>query len=179
MLKERTFERAPTDRAATFDALVERHLDASYRLAALILRDPSEAEDATHDAFVRAWQSWSSLSDPAKFEAWFGRILTNVCRDRLRRRQRRPVVDISRAMWLRGAADVSSGVADRETIERAFVRLSPDHRIAVVLRYYLDLSVDQIADRCGVPAGTVKSRLHHALRELGASMRDGAGEDRP
>ena len=65
-----------------------------------------------------------------------------------------------------GAADLDEPVANREAMGRAFTRLSPEHRIVIVLRYYLDLTVDQIAERVGVPAGTVKSRLHHAIGEL-------------
>src|SRR6185503_1586166 len=58
------------DRAAAFTRLAEGHLDASYRLARAILRDPAEAEDATHDAYVQAWRKWSTLRDPSRFEAW-------------------------------------------------------------------------------------------------------------
>ena len=58
------------------------------------------------------------------------------------------------------------------------MRLSPDHRIVIVLRYYLDLTVDQIADRVGVPSGTVKSRLHHAVSELRTELEQPAPEVR-
>ena len=97
MLKEQVLGGQKADaRVASFDTLARRNLDsAPYRLAALILRDPVEAQDATHDAFVQAWQKWSSLRDLDRFDAWFGRILVNVCRDRLRRGRRRQVHDIS------------------------------------------------------------------------------------
>jgi RNA polymerase sigma-70 factor (ECF subfamily) len=164
-------EAAVTQRSAAFDALAQNHLNASYRTATLILRDPIEAEDATHDALVIAWRRWSSLKDPTRFGAWFGRILTNVCLDRLRQRGRRGVTDISdRIEGLRGDPDIASTVANRDALERGFAHLSPEHRVAVVLRYYLDLSVEQIADHLGIPTGTVKSRLHHALRDLGVAI---------
>ena len=69
------------DRAGAFRALADRHLDAAYRLAHAILRDPTEAQDATHDAFVTAWRSWDSLRDTTKFEPWFDRIVVNTCRN--------------------------------------------------------------------------------------------------
>ncbi len=71
-------------RADAFRALADRHLDASYRLAYLILGERADAEDATHDAFVTAWAKWSTLRDPLLFEHWFDRILVNTCRNRLR-----------------------------------------------------------------------------------------------
>ena len=72
-----------TDRAAAFVRLADEHLDAAYRLARAILRDPSEAQDATHDALLQAWRKWSTLRDPSRFEPWFDRILVNLCRNRL------------------------------------------------------------------------------------------------
>ena len=59
--------------AEVFRGLVTSRLDAAYRLAAAVLGDPVEAEDATHDAVVRAWSSFGSLRDPASFDAWAGR----------------------------------------------------------------------------------------------------------
>jgi len=163
--------------AVSFESIALSQLDRSYRLAALILRDPDEAEDATHDAFVQAFRNRRSLRDLNRFEAWFGRIVVNVCRDRLRRSRRQSVVDLS-AELRDDRADVAEPVAERMALESAFAHLSPDHRIAIVLRYYLDLTVDQIADRVGVPAGTVKSRLHHAVSELRTELDQPAPEVR-
>ena len=95
MLSERAIGSANAERAAAFSDLAERHLADSYRLASLILGDRDEAQDATHDAFVAAWKSWGSLRDPARFEAWFGRILVNVCRDRLRHRRRHGTTEVT------------------------------------------------------------------------------------
>ena len=70
-----------------FLRLANGELDRAYRLAGMLLGDQNEAEDATQDALVRAWQAAGSLRDPAGFQAWFDRILVNICRDRLRRRR--------------------------------------------------------------------------------------------
>jgi len=175
MLRERAIGSAEADRAAAFTALAERHLAESYRLATLILGERADAEDATHDAFVAAWRSWGSLRDPARFEAWFGRILVNVCRDRLRQARRHPVTDVSDGLAVAAGADHAAAAADRDAVGRGLARLEPDQRIVLVLRYYRDLPVDEIAARMGIPAGTVKSRLHYALRDLGAAL----GEARP
>ncbi len=71
-------------RADAFRDLADKHLDASYGLAYLILGQRAEAEDATHDAFVTAWRKWSTLRDHDLFQHWFDRILVNTCRNRLR-----------------------------------------------------------------------------------------------
>lgn len=165
-------ETARADRAAAFRTFVDRRLDEHYRLAAVILGDSVEAEDAVHDAAVLAWRRWSSLRDRNRFDAWFGRILVNVCRDRLRRRRRVQVVDLSPVDDV-SEPDRTGGAIDRVALSRAMSELDAEHRIVLVLRYFLDLPVDAVADRLGVPAGTVKSRLHHALRRL----RDALGSD--
>ena len=81
------------------------------------------------------------------------------------------MTDISEEIAESLATDDDSGNAiERDRMRRALRRLSPEMRCVVVLRYYDDLSVDEIAHRVDIPAGTVKSRLHHALRELGAAL---------
>ncbi len=165
-----------TAAADAFTALVELRLDDSFRLAQLILRSPADAEDAINDAFLAAWNGRRTLRDPARLDAWFSRIVLNACRDRLRHRRRHPVERLPDEPVLR-APDRHAVVDDRLAIEAAFDRLKPDHRIVLVLRFYRDLTVDQIASVIGVPAGTVKSRLHHALRDMRGVL-DHPGVDR-
>jgi RNA polymerase sigma-70 factor, ECF subfamily len=154
----------PTERGQAFLRLAHDHLDAAYRLARAILRDSTDAQDATHDAFERAWRKWSTLRDPARFEPWFDRILVNTCRDRLRSGRRLPV-DISVEVAASGD-DPFAQAHDRDLLANAISALSPEHRVVVALRYYRDLPVDEIASRLGIPAGTVQSRLHYALKRL-------------
>ncbi len=156
-------------RARAFRRLVDRELDAAYRLAAVILDDRLEAEDAVHDAAVSAWRSFASLRDPERFDAWFSRILVNGCRDRLRARSRRRVVDLGRELTEREhppVADAAEETAIRDVLERALGTLSSDERVAITLRFDEDLTVPAMAAMLGVAEGTVKSRLHHALRRL-------------
>ncbi len=146
------------------------HLDAVYVRASVVLGNRFEAEDAVHDAAERAWRRWGSLKDQDRFEAWFGRILLNVCRDRLRRRRR--VQTIETALVEAGESAVIGDPArvsdERDRVRRLLDQLSADERIAVILRFESDLTVPAIADLLGVPEGTVKSRLHRALRKLRA-----------
>jgi RNA polymerase sigma-70 factor, ECF subfamily len=150
------------ERAAAFSCLLEEITDRSLRLAAVILCNREEAQDALADAALRAWQHLPSLRDPARFDGWFTRILTNVCRDRLR--ERRPTSDLFPDTPVDG--DVFADSVERATLYEALTSLTPEHRAVVALHYLEGLTVDQIAERMGVRAGTVKSRLHYGVAEL-------------
>jgi len=160
---------AEPDRSIAFSHLVDRDIACAYRIAGVILGNALDAEDATHDAVVRAWRSFGALRDMAKFEAWFQRILVNVCRDRVRKRRRSPVTEL-RVAGSQSTADRFAGIDDRLALDRAFEQLSPDQAITVALRFYVDLTLEDVAIRMGVPVGTVKSRLHAALRTLGLAL---------
>ena len=97
---------AAGDPTATFARLLDRSLDRQYRLATAILGDPIEAEDAVHDAALVAWRGFGKLRDVDRFDAWFGRILVNGCRDRLRARRRRPIIG---ALPMLGNLDAGRG----------------------------------------------------------------------
>jgi RNA polymerase sigma-70 factor (ECF subfamily) len=135
-----------------------------HRLARAILRDPTDAQDATHDAFVQAWRKWSTLRDPLRFEPWFDRGLVNTCRDRLRS-ARWHATDISVEVAI-SAGDPFAQAHDRDLLANAISTLPPEQRIVVALRYFGDLPIEAIAGRLGIPEGTVNSRLHYALKRL-------------
>ena len=139
-------------------------LPAARRLATYMLRDPLAAEDAVQEAALLAWQRRKSLRDPLAAEAWFARIVVNVCRRELRRGARRPTVaEIDPA-----ANDVRDRFLQRDEMGRAVQRLAPDEQILLALRYGRDMTVPQIAAITGKREGTVKSRLHGAHEHLRA-----------
>lgn len=146
--------------------LANGELDRAYRLAGLILGNQAEAEDATQDALFRAWQSMGSLRDPAGFQAWFDRILVNICRDRLRRRRRITFIPIDPESAEPDRRDPFRAVLDRDEVLRAMSHLDTDERLVVVLHYWADLTLDGVAERLGWPVGTVKSRLNRGLNEI-------------
>ncbi len=152
--------------------LADRGLDRSFRLAGLILGDRVEAEDATQDALINAWRSSSSLRDPAGFDAWFDRILVNVCRDRLRRRGR------IRVLTLEGAADIPAtddpfrSIYASDDLLRGMSSVSDDVRIVLILHFWADLTLAAVGTRLGWPIGTVKSRLARALARLRERLAD-------
>ena len=157
------------ERARAFERLVDERLDASYQLATAILRDESRSRDAVHDAVVLAWQRWSTLRDPAKIEAWFARIVVNVCRNRLRDLRRRPTSDLSAAEALSTPDDIAD-VHRRMLVEQALERLSPDDIVVLALRHFMDLQNEDIAVLLDVPVPTAKTRLRSARTRLRAEL---------
>lgn len=167
-MRSRTSEGTDAQRRAAFERFTQGRLERAYRLAGLILRDPSEAEDAVHDAVVQAWVHWRDLRDQGSMDAWFDRILVNGCRARMRRRTVRLLILADPPAT--PGPDGFAGLHERDVLHRALAALDHDHRIAVVLRYAADLSPVEIANRTGEREGTVKSRIHYALRQMRAAL---------
>jgi RNA polymerase sigma-70 factor, ECF subfamily len=144
--------------------------DRLHAVAHRILRDIDLAEDATQQALLSIWRDLPQLRDPARFEAWSYRLLVRACYAEARRTRRSG----SNLRLLLAdepmASDELATVADRDQLERGFRRLSIDHRAVVVLHHYLDLSLSDVADALCIPEGTVRSRLHHAMRGLRAAL---------
>jgi RNA polymerase sigma-70 factor, ECF subfamily len=156
---------AHDERADAFAGWVRQTMPDSYRVAVAILRDEAAAQDVLQDAVLRAWVAWPRLRDRSRLDAWLERIIVNCCRDRLRKEARN-----SRAIRALRLDSHDPQLNPRiEALRQAMERLSPDHRIAVTLRYFDDLSIEEIARRTGSREGTIKSRLHHALRALRAA----------
>ena len=144
--------------------------DRLHAVAHRILRDTDLAEDATQQALLAIWRDLPQLRDPARFDAWSYRLLVRACYAEAGRTRRwAPNVRVLPADEP-DEEDSLSSVVDRDQLERGFRRLSIDHRAVVVLHHYLDLPLPEVADVLGVPAGTVRSRLHHAMRGLRAAL---------
>lgn len=144
--------------------------DRLHAVAHRILRDMDLAEDATQQALLSIWRDLPQLRDPARFDAWSYRLLVRACYQQ-GRRERRWEPHLRLLPSLEPAqADGSSTVIDRDQLERGFRRLSIDHRAVVVLHHYLDWPLERVADALGIPPGTARSRLHHAMRGLRAAL---------
>jgi RNA polymerase sigma-70 factor (ECF subfamily) len=152
-----------------FVRLAGRHLDGAYKLAGYLLGDAGEAEDAVQEALVRAWRAWPRLRDPDSVGPWLDRIVANVCKTRLGKRRGVRNVAFDDELEIH-APDPFRAALARDAMGRALDKLSPEQRVVVVLRYWRDMPLEQIALRLDVPLGTVKSRLHYALRLLGREI---------
>jgi RNA polymerase sigma-70 factor (ECF subfamily) len=159
-----------------FVSALEGELAMAYRLAGYLLADSAEAQDAVQEASVRAWRGWENLRERERFHAWFSQILVNVCRTRLSQRSKRRTVDVEDVNLESG--DPFRAALARDAIGRALSCLSNELRMVVVLRYWGELSLAEIAERLSIPIGTVKSRHHAALAALRRRIEPVPGGDR-
>jgi RNA polymerase sigma-70 factor (ECF subfamily) len=164
-----TRDEVSADAAADYASAARLKVHGAYRLAGYILGDATEAQDAVQDALVKAWRNWSSLRDTDSFGPWFDRIVVNVCRDRLRRHRTLRMVDLDEAFGVE-SDDAFAAMLAGDEVAVAVARLGPDHRIAIAMRYWQDMTLGDIAETLEVPLGTVKSRIHNALRALRAEL---------
>ena len=154
---------AQTGDVGALGTLLERHRALLYAVAVGMLGHGPQAEDAVHDTFVIALRRIDGLHDPAAARAWLLTVLRNVCRGELRRRAVEPVPEPS-AFAVDEAIDRH---ALRDWVWTALERLSEPLRLPIVLRYFSNASsYEAIADVCGVPVGTVRSRLNAARAKL-------------
>jgi RNA polymerase sigma-70 factor, ECF subfamily len=142
----------------------------AYRTACLILGNPSDAEEAVQEAYLRAWRFRASLSSGSDVRRWLYRVVVNTCYSKLRteiphRDRRAPDTELE---CVASPADGARDVERDYDIVRALGDLPTHLRVVVVLKYYADLSEREIATAIGRPQGTVKSRLHEARRLLAA-----------
>ena len=163
-------ERAMRGDREAFGVLVVHTSDRLYAIATRILRDAELAEDALQSALLTAWRQLPTLRDPDRFEAWVRRLLVHACYAEARRR--RSWAANVRVLPVDGPAtpDTTVSIIDRDALDRAFRRLSMEQRATFVLHHHAGLSLVEIADTLGVPAGTARSRLHYATRALRAAV---------
>jgi RNA polymerase sigma-70 factor, ECF subfamily len=161
--------RAQRGDAEAFASLAVACGDRLHAIAHRILRDVDLAEDATQQALLAIWQNLPMLRDPARFDAWSYRLLVNACYDEgHRRRVWSPSVLVAHDEPT--VPDAIGQVHDRDQLERGFRQLSIEHRAVVVLHTYLGLTLEEIAEALGTRPGTIRSRLHYAVRAMRAAL---------
>jgi len=163
-------ERAREGDDVAFAQLVDLDGDYCYAIAYRILRDVERAQDAVQQAFLIAWRELPRLRDPERFGPWLHRLLINACYEELRRHRRWTTRVSALPVDGPGGLDPMVSVDDRDTLDRAFQRLTPEHRAVFVLHHHSGLPLAEIAGIVGVPLGTVKSRLHYATRTMRAAI---------
>lgn len=153
-----------------YEALVQAHQQAVFRLAYLLLGDPSEAEDVAQETFIQAFKALGRFDTTRSMRPWLLRIATNLAYNR-RRSVRRYLAMLQRAArndptLIDETAPSESREADAQALWQSVRRLEHNDQQVIYLRYFLELSEAEIAETLNVPAGTVKSRLHRAVARL-------------
>lgn len=148
---------------ASFELLIGPHVAVGYRLAAAILNDAGQAEDALQEATLRAWRSIGQLRSSAKAKSWFLSIVAN----RSRSMRRSPWWSVVRLPEARSGAPSPTDAVDRhEDLSKALGRLSPEERAAVFLRFYEDMNSREVGEALGITATAARSRIHRALQRM-------------
>jgi len=159
-----------------FQALVEHYSSKAIRTALYITGQKDVAEEAAQEAFIQCYQKIKQLRAPENFEVWFFRILTRLSWELATKEKKTlslEAISKSNKESLLGNDKTLSFVEASETkqfIKIALRKLSTPLRITIVLRYFNDLSIKEIARVLGCREGTVKSRLHNGLRQLASEL---------
>ncbi len=161
--------------AEAFRDLVDGVSGRLYGIAYRILRDPDWAQDALQRALIQVWEGLPGLRDLGRFDAWTYRLVVHASYRESRRRGRWNA--LVREIPVEPTGDDRVGeVLDRDEVERSFRRLTPEHRAVLVLRHYLGLPIEEVAEILGIPPGTAASRLHYATRSFRAAFEADARE---
>ena len=164
--------------ANAFETLVLEYEKNVYTIALRMTGNSEDAADMTQEAFIKAYNSLQSFRGDSKFSVWLYRIVSNVCLDFLRSKNRRPTVSLS--VEDDDGEDTQLDVADesqspellldrkltRDSVRRGLDSLPPDYRQILLLREIQGLSYDEIAQALSLEVGTVKSRIFRARKRL-------------
>ncbi len=178
--------RAQAGDSGAFGELYARYREPISRYVNRILRDRETADDVTQEAFCRAFDARASFDPEGRFSAWLYAIAHNLCVNELRRRKARPNVSLNTTVHIALSDEDSEDVELHETIadsgesveqrlerrevegliERATRQLPDRQRQIVALRFYQGMKYAEIREQIGCSIGTIKSRIHHAVRRI-------------
>src|SRR6202162_1346732 len=152
---------------AAFTSLLRPLLEPAYRLAAAMLQDRQLAEDPVQEAAVKAWRKMQQLREGTEVRPWFLGIVANECRTTRRGRWWGVLkIDAERT----SAESPDDAAVQGVDLRNALKRLRPDQRLVVVLYFYLDLPLEEVANIAGASLAAVRGRLYRGIRELGAGF---------
>ena len=155
---------------SAWKSVIQLHQEPVFRFAYLMVGDAAEAEDIAQEPFLRAYRAFARFDPQRALRPWLLSITANLARNR-RRSLGRYRAALSR--FYQANERVQPGIEERsdrreenQAVWLAIQRLSETDRQVIYLRYFLELSVDEVAQTAGVASGTVKSRLHRSLKRL-------------
>ncbi|KJS20081.1 MAG: hypothetical protein VR72_16125 [Clostridiaceae bacterium BRH_c20a] len=179
LLEEELITRSQNGDMDAFEELVARYERRVYSIAFRFMGNQEDASDLAQEAFLKAYQAIKNFRQEASFSTWICRIVSNVCRDQLRKAKRTIQTSLDEEVWLEEGT-VTKQVKDHApTTEQVYERkelkeylqglinnLNPEYRMVVVLRDIQGYSYEEIAEMLNCSLGTVKSRLNRARKVL-------------
>jgi RNA polymerase sigma-70 factor, ECF subfamily len=165
-------ERAIGGDREAFSVLLRTSAPRQYAVAHLILRDRDRAQDAVQEAFVSAWKGLSALRDPDAWGAWLHRLTVRACFAAARREKRQRLVElhVMPDPVPAESEEPLGALVHRDQLERELDRLPIEQRAVIVLRFFADLPLDEVAAILDIPIGTAKSRQSRGLHAMRSSM---------
>lgn len=157
-------------KSRALDELYRRYYDKLHGyFYRMLWQDANKAQDFVQDLFVKIIEKPAAFDVQRRFSTWIYTVASNMCKNEYRR-QKPPTMDVTACASLTSdTVDVPQQLDQllfNEHLAQAIEHLAPKHKICFVLRYKEELSIQQISDIVDCPEGTVKSRLHHALKQL-------------
>lgn len=151
---------------SAFADLLKPLIEPGFRLALAMLHDPTAAEDAVQEASFVAWRKLGMMADRGRLRPWFLGVVANKCRN-ARRSRWTSRMELTHDISVVSSEEATLRGAD---LRRAISRLGHDDRLVVVLFFYLDLPVDEVATVTGKSVGATRARLHRVVRKLRPSV---------
>lgn len=156
------------------ERLMDRYGTAMLRLACMYLNDLHLAEDAVQDAFIKVYKAWRHFESPEAEKAFIMRVTVNVCKDYLRSAWKRRVNLVDQYPEIAAPGEPAN---EKGRLYQEILNLKPKYREVILLHYYEQLKVNEIAQVLGAPQSTVSIRLRRAKDELRKRLEGGSHED--
>jgi len=155
-----------------FEAIVERYETVIYNAAYRIARDPDDAADITQSVFIKVYRKLDTYDPSYKLFSWLYRIAVNEAINHVKKHGRMVAVEEELGRSSESPATDVARLERSDRIQQALMELTIEHRVVVVLKYFLELSYAEISDVAGIPEKTVKSRLFSARQRLKRILTD-------
>lgn len=167
------------------ETLVRQFEESVFRLAISVVDDPMDASEITQETFIAALKSLHTYRESTSFKAWLFTIALNRSRSRLRKRK---TLGRLRSLWasafrlesrkLDSPEEILIKGEKEQVVWQGVSRLDEKHRIPIILRYFHELPISEIAQILNVNEGTIHSRLHHARQRLQIELKEQLAQER-
>ena len=176
---EELVKRSKLGDAEAFEQLIARHQQKVYNIAYRLMGNPHDAGDLAQEALIKVYKSIGKFRGEASFSTWLYHIISNVCRDEMRKRSRHPVSFLDEPVVtedgtlekevadLRGSPETAFEQKESDAfIQQLISTLNPEYRVVIVMREMMGFTYEEIAGELHISLGTVKSRINRARKYL-------------